>query len=54
EVIDFVKISGGLDYAVLKMKDFQKQALQILNEFPTSKYKDSLELMVDYVIGRKK
>ncbi len=54
EVIDFVKSNGGLDYAVSKMKDFQSEALQILNEFPSSEYKSSLELMVNYVIERKK
>ncbi len=54
EVIDFVKSNGGLEYAVSKMKDFQSEALQILNEFPNSEYRSSLELMVNYVIERKK
>ena len=54
EVIHFVKDNGGLDYAVSRMKDFQKEALTILHEYPDSPYKDSLELMVNYVIERKK
>lgn len=54
EVISFVKSSGGLDYAVTKMKSFQQQALEILNSYPDSPYKDSLILMVNYVIDRKK
>lgn len=54
EVIDFVKANGGLDYAVTKMKTFQTEALQILQKFPDSEYKSSLELMVNYVIERKK
>ncbi len=54
EVITFVKNSGGLEYAVLKMKDYQSQALQLLKVYPKSPYKDSLELMVNYVIERKK
>ncbi|OBQ57390.1 polyprenyl synthetase family protein [Tamlana sp. s12] len=54
EVIAFVKNNGGLDYAVEKMKQFQSEALQILNTYPSSKYKNSLELMVNYVIDRKK
>ncbi len=54
EVITFVKNQGGLDYAVSKMKDFQKQALIMLEEYPDSPYKDSLILMVNYVIERKK
>ncbi len=54
EVIDFVKEIGGLSYAVTKMKEYQQQALQILQTYPDSPYKESLELMVNYVIDRKK
>jgi len=54
EVIDYVKTKGGLDYAVSKMKEFQEEALQILQFYPESKYRNSLELMVNYVIDRKK
>lgn len=54
EVIAFVKNNGGLEYAVTKMKAFQAEALQILQQFPESDYKSSLELMVNYVIERKK
>ncbi len=54
EVIDFVKSNGGLDYAVKRMKEFQEEALNILKEYPKSEYRDSLELMVNYVIERKK
>jgi len=54
EVIVFVKDNGGLDYAVNKMKSFQEEALQILKTYPDSDYKNSLELMVNYVIDRKK
>lgn len=54
EVIALVKSNGGLDYAVTKMKEYQKEALSILNDYPDSTYKDSLILMVNYVIERKK
>ncbi|WP_029035145.1 polyprenyl synthetase family protein [Salinimicrobium terrae] len=54
EVINFVKDNGGLDYAVAKMKLFQQEALALLEEYPVSPYKDSLILMVNYVIERKK
>jgi len=54
QVIDFVKQNGGLDYAISKMEAFQQEALLLLNNFPQSEYKDSLELMVNYVIERKK
>jgi len=54
EVIAFVKLHGGLDYAIDKMKQYQDEAMQILQKYPESKYRNSLELMVNYVIDRKK
>ena len=54
EVIAFVKQQGGLEYAVKRMKEFQQEALALLDEYPDSPYKDSLVLMVNYVIERKK
>lgn len=54
EVITYVKTEGGLDYAVSKMKGFQMEALEILSQYPDSEFKNSLELMVNYVIDRKK
>jgi len=54
EVIAFVKNNGGLDYAITKMKQFQEEALLLLKNYPESPYRNSLELMVNYVIDRKK
>ena len=54
EVIAFVKENNGLEYAVAKMKQFQKEALQLLDNYPESEFKSSLILMVNYVIERKK
>lgn len=53
QVITFVKDKNGLVYAEEKMKQFQQEALQILSNYPSSPYKDALELMVNYVIERK-
>ena len=53
KVIEFVKDSGGLEYAQKKMEAFQKDALDILMTFHKNDYRDSLELMVNYVITRK-
>lgn len=53
ELIDFVKRSGGLDYAIGVMNDFQQKAKNILSEFPDSEPKNALNLMLDYVIERK-
>ena len=54
ELIVLVKDTGGLKYASEIMKNYQKEALTILSEFPDSDAKNSLELLVDYVINRKK
>lgn len=54
EVIAFVKEKGGLDYAVGQMLQYRDEALQLLSTFPESDYKNALELMVNYVVNRKK
>ena len=54
EIIAYVKKVGGLEYAVKAMLDYKEQALEVLKNYPDSPYKDSLLLMVDYVIDRKK
>ena len=54
EVIQFVKDRGGLDYAIERMKLYQNEALSILENYPQSQFRASLELMVHYVIDRKK
>ncbi|SDE89991.1 octaprenyl-diphosphate synthase [Pricia antarctica] len=54
EVITFVRDHGGLDYAVQKMLTFKEEALALLAAYPPSEYKSALELMVSYVVDRKK
>jgi len=54
EVIKFVKDNGGLEYAVKKMLQFKDDALRLLDAYPESDYKNSLKLMVNYVVERKK
>lgn len=53
ELIAFVKASGGLDYAIEVMKQYQQKAKNILLEFPESQARQSLLLMLDYVIERE-
>lgn len=54
EVIAFVKEKGGLEYAETKMHEFKDRALSILQPYPDSPYKESLQLMLSYVVERKK
>ena len=53
EIIAFVKEKGGMEYTTVKMKEYQSKALEILESYPSSPYKDSLLTMVNYVIERK-
>jgi octaprenyl-diphosphate synthase len=54
EVIEFVKQSGGLEYAIEVMNRFKDEALILLEGFPDSDYKTSLASMVSYTISREK
>ena len=53
EVIAFVKDKGGIEYTIVRMKEYQSKALKILEPYPSSPYKDSLLKMVNYVLERK-
>jgi len=54
EVIQYVKASGGLDYAKEVMNNYYQEAMDILESFPESAYKTSLKGLVSYTIERKK
>jgi octaprenyl-diphosphate synthase len=53
EVITFVKENGGIEYTISKMNNYKNRALAILENYPSSPYKDSLIYMIDYVVERK-
>ncbi len=52
QVINMVMAVGGLKYAKEKMHQYQDQAFTILNTFPSSVYKDSLEQLVRFTTER--
>jgi octaprenyl-diphosphate synthase len=52
EVIDFVKGSGGIEYANKAMNKYREDALQILDGFAESPYKASLIRLVQFTIER--
>lgn len=54
EVIDFVKNSGGLDYAKSVMEKYYSSAMEILDQLPDTEYKKSLSELVRYTIDRTK
>jgi len=45
---------GGITYATEKMYEFRDKALDILNQFEDSPTRESLKLLVNYTIERKK
>ena len=53
ELIQLVKEKGGIEFAEEKMNFYRQKALKILREFPKNDYRDSLELILNYVIERK-
>jgi octaprenyl-diphosphate synthase len=53
EVIEFVKKSGGIEYATNVMEQFYQKSLKLLNELPASDYKTSLYELVKFTIDRK-
>ena len=53
EVINFVRNSGGMEYADTVMQRYKAEALEILLNFPASASRDAMQELVDYVISRK-
>jgi octaprenyl-diphosphate synthase len=54
EVIEFVKSTGGLQYANRRMNEYATEAKAILQQFPESHYRKSLEDLIGYTIERDK
>lgn len=54
KVLEIVKKSGGINYTIEKMKSYQKEALILLKTFDDNESRKSLELLVNFVIERKK
>ena len=54
EVIDFVKNSGGIDYAKSQMMQFQEEAFQLLDTLPNQQARTPLEALVRFTTEREK
>ena len=54
EVIALVKENGGLEYAEKAMHNYHNAAVELLNQFNNNEAKNSLLLLLDFVINRKK
>lgn len=53
EVVDFVRTSGGMEYAWLRLDEYVKKAVAALGELPSGRDRDALEEMAHYVKERK-
>lgn len=53
EVIEIVKKSGGIEYAHKKMMEYQKEAMDILHQFPESPSRTAMAELVKYVTERR-
>ncbi len=54
ELINIVKLSGGIEYAKEKMNQYKDKAVEILNQFEDCQAKNSLIELANYTIERKK
>ncbi|MGB0861576.1 MAG: polyprenyl synthetase family protein [Saprospiraceae bacterium] len=54
EVIDFVRKSGGVEYAEKAMYEYRQDAFDLINQLEESDAKNSLIAMINYVTERKK
>jgi octaprenyl-diphosphate synthase len=54
QIITFVNETGGLQYAEQQMKLYQEEAFKILNTFPPTESRESLEQLVRFTTERNK
>ena len=54
EVIDFVRSSGGMDYASRQMEIYQEDAFNILHDLPEHNSRNALQQLVQFTTERKK
>lgn len=54
EVLDFVHETEAIPYTHARMLEYRDRALEVLRRFPESQARDSLELLVNYTVDRKK
>lgn len=54
DIIDYVKTSGGIEYAESKMNEYRDKALDLLTYYPPSSTLDSIKELSHFVINRSK
>ena len=54
KLISFAKENGGIEYAEKRLIDFKNKAIEIINPLPNNEIKNSLLIILDHTIERKK
>lgn len=54
QIQDFVRANGGLEYAEKKADQYIRRSFDILNRFPDSAYKTSLNALTQFITQREK
>lgn len=53
QIIEFVQVHGGVNYAMQIADDFSSRALRTLERYPDSEYKHSLVALVNFITTRE-
>lgn len=54
KVMALVRLKGGIEYTTKKMREYQQQALEMLEAHPNNEARNSLRDLVNFVIEREK
>ena len=54
EVVRFIQDKGGIAYADMTMRKLQKEAEELLNDFPENTFRESLRQLVAFTVNRNK
>ena len=52
-VNEFIIKYKGFEYSYNKMLDYKNVAIKILKKFPDNESKESIKILLDYIIDRK-
>ncbi len=51
-MVSKVTETGGIEYAEKKMKEYHDKSIELLQTFPSSKARESMQLLINYTINR--
>jgi len=54
EILGILKSNGALDYTYKKAKEFSEKSKEIISQFPQSIHRDTLAVLPDFVLKRRK